>query len=364
MIMDRTEDNRLYGIDFLRLILMFMVVMIHVLGAGGVLQIDGLSGISYLTAWTIRAAILCAVNTFALISGFVGYKSKPRFSRIADLWLQVVFWNAIIFIIHMCNDDSSLTSKENIKLAVLTFFPVSSHSHWYITEYTGLCLFMPALNHIIENMPKKYLKYMIISIFIMFSLNPVTLHFDPFIVSKGFSMIWLIILYIIGGYLKKYNILELFSNKIYVSVYIFCTMLTVAFKLIMENTVGREENLLLIYPSFTLVLSAVSLVGIFSDIKLGQSMQIFVKIFSPCALGVYIIHKNVIVMENIINGIADWVNINNCFIMVLEIFGITFSVFVVCIILEFIRLNIFRALKISESLKKIDVKIFNRINRN
>lgn len=65
-------DKRNYGIDLLRIVSMFMVVFLHILGGGGVLELDSLSGASYWTAWTLKTASYCAVDIFAIISGYVG----------------------------------------------------------------------------------------------------------------------------------------------------------------------------------------------------------------------------------------------------------------------------------------------------
>lgn len=48
---DRHTDKRNYGIDLLRLIAMFMVVILHVLGQGGV--ISATTGLKHHIAWLL-----------------------------------------------------------------------------------------------------------------------------------------------------------------------------------------------------------------------------------------------------------------------------------------------------------------------
>ena len=73
--------KRNYGIDALRILSMFMVVVLHVLGQGGMLSGSEPGSLKYWTLWFLEIACFCATDCFALISGYVMYKSKPRLSR-------------------------------------------------------------------------------------------------------------------------------------------------------------------------------------------------------------------------------------------------------------------------------------------
>lgn len=70
------EIKRNPGIDFLRLLAMYLVVVYHLLFHGGILDAGQNSGAAQL----LRVLTLCAVDGFALISGYVGLREeKPRF---------------------------------------------------------------------------------------------------------------------------------------------------------------------------------------------------------------------------------------------------------------------------------------------
>ena len=76
------SGERNYGIDLFRIVSMFMVVVLHVLGQGGIL--DGTIGVAgnYETAWFLETAAYGAVNCYALISGYVGIRSRYRYSTL------------------------------------------------------------------------------------------------------------------------------------------------------------------------------------------------------------------------------------------------------------------------------------------
>ena len=84
---------RNHGVDLLRIIAMIMIVGLHFLGQGGVLESVSTGTAQYFTAWCAEAFFMCAVNIYALISGFVGINARrTKYSRLASLWLLVEFY--------------------------------------------------------------------------------------------------------------------------------------------------------------------------------------------------------------------------------------------------------------------------------
>ena len=74
--MQETSDcqhaERNYGIDLLRLVSMYMVVILHVLAESGVLSAQSLGTQS--VAWLLETAAYSAVNCFGMNSGYVSYR--------------------------------------------------------------------------------------------------------------------------------------------------------------------------------------------------------------------------------------------------------------------------------------------------
>ena len=93
------EKERKYGIDLLRLLAAFMIVLFHSLTQGGVLDacIDKTS--NYYISWFLMAFTMGGVDIFALISGYISYSevpSSPKYSRLVELWLIVVFYSLLL----------------------------------------------------------------------------------------------------------------------------------------------------------------------------------------------------------------------------------------------------------------------------
>lgn len=69
-------NSRNYGIDLLRIVAMFLVVILHILGQGGVLKAVESNEINFTVSWLLEIGAYCAVNCYALITGFVLFFRK------------------------------------------------------------------------------------------------------------------------------------------------------------------------------------------------------------------------------------------------------------------------------------------------
>ena len=83
-----------YGIDLFRIISMYMIVLLHIVGFSNIADFYVFNSNNYLLWNLIRGFTYCGVNCFALISGYVGIDSQFKISRLVANWIRV-FWYAI-----------------------------------------------------------------------------------------------------------------------------------------------------------------------------------------------------------------------------------------------------------------------------
>lgn len=82
--------ERNYGIDLLRLVFMFMVCLYHTLGHGGILKASsGTEG--YKAFWFFEIISCCAIDGFAVISGYTASVRSHKYFKIVDMWFQTFF---------------------------------------------------------------------------------------------------------------------------------------------------------------------------------------------------------------------------------------------------------------------------------
>lgn len=89
-------NNRNVGIELARIAAMFLVIVMHINTQGGIF--DALQPLScnYIVEWFLLCVTYCAVDLFAIISGYVGVNSGFRYSRILNLWLGAAFYTVTI----------------------------------------------------------------------------------------------------------------------------------------------------------------------------------------------------------------------------------------------------------------------------
>ena len=121
--------------ELLRLLLMFMIIMLHALGKGHLLNNIGedltLNGA---IAWGLEALSLCAVNTFILLSGYYLINSKFRLGRLIELIAEMIFYSLGAFLVcFLLGVD--IHEEINTYFLLHTVFPVHMNLYWFLTAY-------------------------------------------------------------------------------------------------------------------------------------------------------------------------------------------------------------------------------------
>lgn len=268
-----------YGIEVLRIVSMFMVVILHVLGQGGILANAQRASVQYHVAWLIECVCYCAVNCYALISGYVMIDTNFKYRKYFLTWLQVFTYSIGITLVFMLWNLHSV----NIKFLIESFLPVLSRRWWY---YTGVFFLAPFLNIMIKYLDKKKKLLLCVTLIVLFSLfHTVVSRFlgDLFYTQSGYSMLWLMILYILGAMYKQCenDLINRFKNisKTAVFCWIFCILITFCFHNIgiylPDGFPGKQTiiNNLFNYISPTMVGCTCCMLIIFSRLKIKAWQQ-------------------------------------------------------------------------------------------
>ena len=126
------KNERNFGIDLLRILAMYMVVVLHVLGCGGILETCERFSVNYYVAWFLETSAYCAVDVFAMISGYVMVNTKFNGFKMIPLWLTVFFYSSILTILFKFVPSLSLLHEvTKIELIKGIVFPVVSNQYWY-----------------------------------------------------------------------------------------------------------------------------------------------------------------------------------------------------------------------------------------
>ena len=190
--LEKRRIDRNHGIDLLRIIAMLMVVILHVILQGGIEENVSKYSVKWFVVWFLIILCSCSVNVFGLISGYCGVDKKFYYIKIYRFWMVVFFYTLCGFL---------LFNRGTLEEVLRAFFPICMRDYWYVTAYITLCCLMPLLNHIVVNCKKDQIRFSLISLFFLWSIVSQMPYLSNNLIElqNGFSVIWLMYLYILGG---------------------------------------------------------------------------------------------------------------------------------------------------------------------
>ena len=201
----QSAQPRNYSLDLLRILAMWMIVCLHILGHGQILEIA--SAKNYYLLEVLRFCCVIAVNLYVLISSYFLCTQKFRPSKLLRLYLEVVFYGVIIYLWAVFSGRASL-SIGNLLFGCLT--PISSKEYWFVSAYAILYLLTPLLNRLIKGLNKRQHLFALLGLLFLFSLWKDACPYDNvFNLHDGYSFGWFLILYFLGSFLR----LHADSNK-------------------------------------------------------------------------------------------------------------------------------------------------------
>ena len=351
------KEKRNYGIDLLRIISMINIINLHINLRTGYLNLNS-DNIKFKNRWRLESFSYFAVDCFGLISGIVGF-NKYKFSNLIYIWFISLFYSiskhTYLFI----------ENKINLKDLLLSFFPILIKFHWYVNAYFIMYLFIPFINYGIKLIKKKTFRNLVYFYILFFSLyyicSALFQKTDYNFLIGGYSSSWLTILYIIGSYLGKY-ILGNKLNKIFKCIYL---MNYVGFSFLSSEIFFITGNKLLInYLSPTTLFQSLSLVMIFNSVKITNKYIIkIIKFITPLTFSATLIHSIIfsLKLKIILSLLVSIRKLNNNFLF-FKIYIISVMIFILCVILDFLRFSLFKILKIREFcifIERIFPKIFD-----
>ena len=343
------------GINLFKLFSMFMIALLHVLGMGGITGAAAGTS-SYYPVYLMQNAAFCAVNCYALVSGYLMLGKKIKPSRITELWFEVFFYSVSISAIMMIV-YRDLFSARNIVYAVT---PIISNQYWYMTSYFMMYLFVPMMNKFADAANKKVFTATIVVILVL-TTGSLMIKQDGFRLNDGYSPIWLMIMYLVGAYMKKFNVGAKMKKWLALLLYVIsslCSFILCVFsKKLLKIMLGNDISYLS-YTSPFVVLSAIFLFIFFSKLKFGKKTEKFINYITPAALGVYLIHTHPLVFNKLMKDIAMPLVNHGTAAMIFGSVAMALAVFIICIVIDLLRIQLFRLIRINALCKKLD-EVFN-----
>lgn len=350
--------KRNYGIDLLRIVAMVFVIVLHLTGVGGICGSAALGSPQFYISQFLRIATFCTVNCYALISGYVGWSRSPRLSSLLSLWLKVIAFCVAITIFTQLRDPAAVDLTDLQK----AFTPVSEAKYWYFNAYIGLFFFAPLLGHGIRGIPGREAILSVVGLSLVVIALPHSRLKDSFLLGSGYSSLWLILMYLLGGLMSRFEIPAKLPAPAWAGLYLLAVAMSYVPRMWMlkmqpELWTPSNQNLSMQYTGPAVVLAAAALVGLFARLELPQWCIRLTKTLSPHAFGVYLLHTHKLIFATAIIGRFAFLGTARTLKMLAALCGATAVIFLVGIAADWIVTQFFRLLRIDKLLRKLDALI-------
>ena len=360
------ERNR--NLDLLRIVSMFMVVVLHSVGHGGLNDITPAYGsANWYLSQTIFALCLVCVNCFVLISGYFLCTSEFKLKKWISSWGQALFYSVGIYLLLACaiSGETVFSIKELIKCGMV----FTMKQYWFVTAYLLLYAAFPFLNAMIRGMNKQqHLMCCLVSLGLFSILSNLVYISDFGGVNGGSSFLFFCILYLIAAYFRLYVPERVTHQKWMLPGYIICSLIICCERFaaytITPHIFGsvKLSSLFYSYNSVMVVPACLFLLQFFRGLHIhGKLVSKVIGFVSPLTFAVYLIHDNPTMRP----VLWDWIDLPSKAespLLIVWVLLTAVCVFTVCCMVEVVRKWIFKKLHIAGALNRICDNIQDRVS--
>lgn len=337
-----------HGLDALKVLSMMMVLMLHFLGFGGLLGAAP-GEANYYVAWSLEACSIVAVNCFMMATGYLAAATAFKIKRIVLLWMQVVFYSVGITVLCAVVFDIDIMRIHILK----SVLPVTSSAYWYVTAYFGAACFMPVIDRGLRALNKASCTALAVALVFLFSVMPSVLNKNPFATNFGYTVIWFLVMYIMGYCIRIANPLARTKTGFFLGAYLVLTFASLAPKLAYRQFEASPLNSMLVngltlqYTFPTVLFASMALFMFFSRLRIKSPVSAKVwAFFAPLSFAAYLIHMHPIVKTEFLTGSSMFLLDDPPFVTLVSCIVIVAGLFVAMSLIDAARKYLFDLLRL------------------
>lgn len=271
-------SKRNLNIEALRVYMMLLIVILHM--SGSYLDEDVVRqsyGISMGWLLGYRSFTFLGVTTFAFISGFYGVKFHVGKFLSMEI-MAMVYGMIVLFALYILSMEIHLNDVRNL------LFPITSNHLWYFSGYMILMCISPLLNEGVKELSKESFRGALGMLMLII--------YGARFVSGGANADFfnLLLVYLLGRYLKKYPSKFLISYRYW--VFWSCVSLNFILSFFFGCSGLGKINLLFEGNNNPITaLGAISLFYIFLYLNRTVWINTIISKLAPNMLAVYVLHE-------------------------------------------------------------------------
>ena len=283
----KQNNNRNFGIDLLRIIMMFLIVLRHGSYQSGAISIANIPKMNYLIGIVIANISGIAVNCYIIISGYFLCKQKIRFERIFNLYITIIFYSLNIALIALILPNFHISKK----ILFHAIFPLCTGFSWFMSYYIVLSIISPFINKTLSILTKEQFFFLLGILLFFFSLIP-SFGLSTFSQVGGYTFIWFVVLYCTGAYLRFHGK----ESSIYKNLIGYISFCLLTFVCLLLRFILKKRGIILVHPDnydfLPTFLTSVFCFKIFLNMKLPACVHGLIARISPLMLGCYLFHDH------------------------------------------------------------------------
>ena len=292
--MDIQKKSRLSGIELLKLIAMFMIVVSH---SGPVY------GNAYAESYVnLRVATRNIQNLLLVVFDYMGQIGNCIFLMCSACFLleqQTVKWKKVVYFLGDCLFFSVcflivfLLAGYGLPRMIIIkqFFPTTFEYNWFVGCYLLLYVMHPVLNLIIQNLSRKELLLTDLAGLVLYSVVQMVVR-DSFHYNR---LIGFILIYFLMAYSKKY-LKNISSRKKWNLAVLVGSVVLLLGLILVTNVLGLYTDTFSdkmlhfsIFVNPLMILMAFSALNLFKEMKFQNNV---INLLASVTLYIYVIHEN------------------------------------------------------------------------
>lgn len=342
------------NLELLRIVAMLMVISLHYMGKGNLL-VPAFSKEYYPVnstfAWFIEAICYPATNLYVMITGYFMVSSRFKISKLIKIWIQVFTYSFGFFVLFTALGIFEKGEDFNAFSYLEYILPISRSHYWFATSFFVFYLIAPFLGVFVNKISRKMHLTLIFVLITLFStFIPSVLYDVAWLEGKGadagMGIVWFVTLFMIASYIRLY-VPENGKKIKYMLISVLCALIMVGQKIIMtyvENKfgiLGSLADLPFNYNGVVVTIGSISTFLLFRNMKIKEGFGAkLIRFVSPLTFGIYLIHEH----EQIRFKWVEWFKIEETAgkaYLPIHYIGTIIAVFVICAIIELVRLKLF-----------------------
>lgn len=288
----KTESGRNSSFELLRIFAILLIISFHCSFEGG-FEYPTFTFNKFVVE-TFHMFGELGVNLFIFISGYHMIHGTFKIKKLILLLFEVQFYNWLC--VFACVHFGTLTLDK--RTLFINFFPITEYKYWFATVYILLYLLSPFINKFLLSLPKKELEKLLVILLSVFCIIPTiygALKNDTETLFYYNRFIWLLIVYMIGAYLRLYPLQKKTKPGFWLCISLSVFALMECAILILErfqpffNKIGIVNGNYFWRPNTILMVAlSLSVFLCFSFIHIRPNK--FINLLASTTFGIYLLH--------------------------------------------------------------------------